>query len=344
VKILVTGGAGFIGSNFIRHLLGSREDASIVNFDKLTYAGNLENLADVESDPRYKFVRGDIADGRAVEAILEAERPDAIVNFAAESHVDRSILSAAEFIRTNLVGTQTLLDAAREAGVRRFLQVSTDEVYGSIPPDAAAADEDATLDPSSAYSASKAGADLLALATWRTHGAPEILITRSSNNYGPFQFPEKVIPLWITNAIEGESLPIYGDGLNERDWIHVDDNVRGIEQVLLRGEPGSVYNISVGSSIPNLELARAIMAEMKLEPSRLVHVEDRLGHDRRYFIDSTRLREQFGWAPMIEFAEGIRRTIRWYRENESWWRRVKSGEYRQYYEKQYGQRLRGADS
>ena len=344
MKILVTGGAGFIGSNFIRYLLGSDSDVSIVNFDKLTYAGNLENLADVESNPNYKFVRGDIADGQAVEAVLRAERPDAIVNFAAESHVDRSILSAAEFIRTNLVGTQTLLDAAREAGVPRYLQVSTDEVYGSIPKGAPPADESAMLEPSSAYSASKAGADLLALATWRTHGAPEILITRSSNNYGPYHFPEKVIPLWITNALEGGTLPIYGDGLNERDWIHVDDNVRGIELVLRRGEPGTVYNISVGQSIPNLELARAIMSELDVEASKLVHVADRLGHDRRYFIDGMRLRERFGWVPEIAFAEGIRRTIRWYRENENWWRRVKSGAYREYYEKQYGKRLREADS
>jgi len=343
MKILVTGGAGFIGSNYIRYVLGSDPDSSIVNFDALTYAGNLENLSDCEDNPNYKFVRGDIADGPFVEKTLLEEKPDVVINFAAESHVDRSILSAAEFIRTNVVGTQTLLDAARATGVPRYVQISTDEVYGSIPKERPAADEGAMLDPSSAYSASKTGADLLALAAWRTHHAPEILVTRSANNYGPYHFPEKVIPLWITNALEGEDLPLYGDGLNERDWIHVEDNVRGVDLVMRKGEPGTITNISTGDCIPNVKLAQTIMDEMGIDASRLVYVKDRPGHDRRYFIDGTKLREQFGWRPEIDFTEGIRRTIGWYRDNEQWWRRVKSGAYREYYETQYGKRLNGAD-
>jgi len=342
MKLLVTGGAGFIGSNFIRHVLATDPECGIVNLDKLTYAGNLENLADIEGNPNYSFVRADITDARGVADILNAERPDVIVNFAAESHVDRSILSAGEFIRTNAAGVQALLDAAREAKISRFVQISTDEVYGSIEPGHPGVTEEAPLMPSSPYAASKAAADLLALAAWRTHGAPEILITRSSNNYGPYQFPEKVIPLFITNALEGHECPIYGDGLHERDWLYVEDNVRAVDLVIRRGRPGEIYNIGYGHSIANMEIARMIFTATGADETLLVRVQDRPGHDRRYALDVQKLKREFGWEPTVDLEAGMRATVAFYRGNDDWWRRVKSGEYRGYYERQYGARLREA--
>lgn len=335
MKILVTGGAGFIGSNFIRLLI--RETShQVVNLDALTYAGNLENLAEVEGDPRYRFVRGDIRDRGLVRTLL-SEGIEAVVNFAAESHVDRSIESPAEFLETNVMGTASLLDAARGAGVRLFVQVSTDEVYGSLGPEGAFT-EDTPLAPNSPYSASKASADLLARAYAKTYGLA-VVITRSSNNYGPFQFPEKVIPLFITNALEDKPLPLYGDGLHRRDWIHVLDNCRGILQALEEGEPGRIYNIGGNAEMANIEMARMVLAELGKPESLIRHVEDRPGHDRRYALDSSRIETELGFERDWSFEQGIRETVKWYIENRDWWERIKSGEYREYYQRMYGRRL-----
>jgi dTDP-glucose 4,6-dehydratase len=329
VRIVVTGGAGFIGSNFVRHVLRAHGGDEVVNLDKLTYAGNLENLRDVEDDPRYSFVRGDICDPGVARSALAGA--DAVVNFAAETHVDRSISDPQDFIRTDVLGTHTLLEAVRELGVGRYLQVSTDEVYGSI--EEGSFTEDSDLDPSSPYSASKAGADLLVLASHRTYGTP-VLITRSSNNYGPCQYPEKIIPLFISNALEGEPLPVYGDGRNVRDWLYVEDNCAAIDLVLREGHPGNVYNVGGGNEVENLDLTRRILELLGKDPGLIRFVADRPGHDRRYSVDCAKLR-RLGWAPATAFDEGLAATVAWYRDNRAWWEPLKSGEWRAYYERQY---------
>ena len=329
MRIVVTGGAGFIGSNFVRHLLRAHDDVEVVNLDKLTYAGNLENLRDVEGDPRYSFVHGDICDAGVVRAALAGA--DAVVNFAAETHVDRSISDPQDFIRTDVLGTHTLLEAVRELGVGRYLQISTDEVYGSI--DEGSFTEDSDLDPSSPYSASKAGADLLVLAYHRTFGTP-VLITRSSNNYGAFQYPEKIIPLFISNALDDQPLPVYGDGRNVRDWLYVEDNCAAIDLVLREGEPGNVYNVGGGNEVENLDLTRRILELLGKDAGLIRYVTDRPGHDRRYSVDCAKLRA-LGWAPRTSFEDGLAATVAWYRDNRAWWEPIKSGEFRRYYEEQY---------
>lgn len=342
MRLLVTGGAGFIGSNFIRYILEAHPDAIVTNLDKLTYAGNLENLHELDRDPRYRFVRGDICD-RSVVADLVGEA-DAIVNFAAESHVDRSIDADYPFIHTNVVGTQTLLAAALDAGGRRFIQISTDEVYGQLPwrdPGRAAADDGerftelSPLSPRSPYAASKAAADHLALAYFHTHGM-ETVITRSCNNYGPYQFPEKLIPLMITNALEGRRLPVYGDGLHVRDWIHVRDHCRGIEAALLRGRPGEAYNFGASEERTNLRVVRTILRLLERGEELIEFVPDRPGHDRRYALDPSRAERELGWQAEITFRDGLAATVDWYRSHPEWCARAKSGEYQAYYERMYG--------
>ncbi|HXX14867.1 MAG TPA: dTDP-glucose 4,6-dehydratase [Candidatus Eremiobacteraceae bacterium] len=334
MKILVTGGAGFIGSNFIRYVLGMRKGYQVVNYDKLTYAGNLANIASVETDPNYLFVKGDICDPAAVATAIKG--CDAVLHFAAESHVDRSIYEPATAIHTNVTGTSTLLHVARAATVSRFVQVSTDEVYGDIP-SGAFADENSRIAPSSPYSASKAGADLLALSYVRTYGFPA-LITRSSNNYGPFQFPEKFIPVMVMNALDGRPVPIYGDGKQQRDWLHVDDNCRGILAVLERGRVGEVYNIGGLEIVENLALATRLLRLAGRPASLLSHVQDRPGHDRRYALSCDKIKRELGWQPQISLEEGLRQTIDWYRSNTTWVNQVRSGEYLAYYQKNYDHR------
>jgi dTDP-glucose 4,6-dehydratase len=333
MKLLVTGGAGFVGSNFVHLVLSSRPDWEIVNLDKLTYAANLENLKDIEDDPRYRFVKGDICDR---ETVAEGLRDcDAIVNFAAETHVDRSIMEPMAFLRTDVEGTFILLEAVRGGQVEKLLQVSTDEVYGSIPE--GAADEQAAIRPSSPYSASKAGADLLCLSYWNTYQTP-VVITRGANNIGPYQYPEKVLPLFITNALDDTPLPLYGDGLQVRDYTHVEDHCRGILLALEEGDPGEVYNIGAGNEMQNLDMARFLLAEIGKPESLLQHVKDRPGHDRRYAIDSAKLRS-LGWTPRYDATEALRATVRWYADNRGWWESTKSGEhYQQYYRRQYEER------
>lgn len=330
MKIVVTGGMGFIGSNFIRLVLRERPEWQIWNVDALTYAGNPENLADLvgrhEIRDRYRFLHADIADGKAMRAVLEGGEVDAVVNFAAESHVDRSIESSGPFVRTNLNGTQELLDAARAGGVQRFLQVSTDEVYGDLSPEDPPFTERTPLAPSSPYSASKAGADHLVHAYHRTHGM-DTVITRCSNNYGPYQFPEKLIPLMIVSAMEGRPLPVYGRGDNIRDWIHVTDHCTGVLAALERGRAGGVYNFGGASERRNLDVVREIVEEVGASESLIQFVPDRPGHDRRYAIDFSIAREELGWEPSLTFAEGLRDTVSWYRENRGWWARVREGAY-----------------
>ena len=335
MKILVTGGAGFIGSNFIRYFLGAHPESTVVNFDKLTYAGNLDNLSDLQSHAGYKFALGDICDADAVGEILE-QRVDAVVHFAAESHVDRSIADAREFIRTNVQGTCTLLEAARRAKISRFVHVSTDEVYGSLAR-GVAADERAALEPNSPYAASKAASDLLVRSFWQTYRFPA-LVTRSTNNYGPYQFPEKFLPLMITNAFEGKPLPVYGDGLNERDWIFVEDHCRGIDRVLAAGRAGEIYNIGYGQGLNNLTVVRRLLEILRKPEDMIKFVEDRPGHDRRYALDSAKIRSELGWKPAVTFEEGLLRTVEWYRLHPEWVRKTKSGEYRDYYRKFYENR------
>ncbi|MBS1829056.1 MAG: dTDP-glucose 4,6-dehydratase [Acidobacteria bacterium] len=336
MKLLVTGGAGFIGSAFVRLLLAERPDCHVVNLDKLTYAGNLENLAAVADSPRYRFVKGDIADGPFVMDLFAQQKPDAVVHFAAESHVDRSILSPDPVVRTNFYGTFCLLEAARVHGVARFHHVSTDEVYGSIeePHDA---DENYPLKPSSPYSASKAGSDLLALSYHTTYKLP-VTVTRASNNYGPYHFPEKLIPLMISNALEDKSLPIYGDGKQVRDWLYVDDHCRAVLAVLEKGRAGEVYNVGGSLALENVEVVRRILRATGKPDSLMITVTDRPGHDRRYALTSDKLERETGWAPLMPFDEGLSRTVRWYQENTGWVGRVKSGAYREYYEKNYAGR------
>lgn len=335
MKLLLTGGAGFIGSNLIHYLLRKHPDWYIVNLDKLTYAGNLENLKTVEDNPRYRFVRGDIADRELVDRLFKEEKFDAVANLAAESHVDRSILDPSPFIETNIKGTQVLLEAARQHGVRIFLQVSTDEVYGSLEPGDPPFTEDSPLKPNSPYSASKAAADLLCRAYFRTYGVP-VVITRCSNNYGPYQFPEKFMPVCITNALEGKPIPIYGDGLNVRDWIHVEDHCRALDLVLQKGRPGEVYNIGADNEHTNLEIVKIILKLMGQPESLITFVQDRPGHDRRYAIDASKIRQELNWTPAREFISSLKELIHWYTTNTTWWERVKSGEYREYAEKWYG--------
>ena len=337
MRLLVTGGAGFIGSNFVHYILKKYPGYRIVSLDKLTYAGNLENLADLKSDSRHEFIHGDICDPDCVRAIFSAG-VDAAVNFAAESHVDRSILDSSEFVRTNIEGTRNLLDISRGNKIDRFIQVSTDEVYGSLG-DSGAFTENSPIAPNSPYSASKASADLLVRSYCHTHGFPAI-ITRCSNNYGPFQFPEKLIPLLISNAIADIPLPIYGDGMNMRDWIYVEDHCSAIDAVLHHGRTGEVYNAGGHAELPNIEVARRILAELGKSESLLTYVQDRPGHDRRYAIDSTKLETELGWEPRVAFDDGLPETIAWYRRNASWVEHVRSGAYQKYYEDMYGRRGR----
>lgn len=335
MKLLVTGGAGFIGSAFVRLVIGNTGH-EIVMLDKLTYAGNLENVAGVASNARYTFVKGDIADSGLVTNLLADHKPDAVVHFAAESHVDRSILSPAPVFRTNLEGSFTLLEAARLAKIPRFVHVSTDEVYGSLD-EPHEADESYPLKPSSPYSASKAGSDLLALSYHTTYKLP-VVVTRASNNYGPFQFPEKLIPLMISNALEDKSLPIYGDGMQVRDWLYVDDHCRAILAVLEKGREGEVYNIGGSRSLPNLAVVREILRITGKPESLMVRVTDRPGHDRRYALSSAKLERETGWSPQMPFEQGLEATVDWYRSNSDWVARVKSGAYRDYYERNYAGR------
>src|SRR5438309_5209513 len=334
MKLLVTGGAGFIGSNFIRHVLAARKDYALVNYGKLTYAGNLANLGEVAKDPNYTFIRGDICDAAAVEAAMRG--CDAVIHFAAESHVDRSIYEPAPVIDTNIKGTFTLLEVARALRLERFLHISTDEVYGDLPP-GAFADESSPLKPSSPYSASKAGADLLVLSYVRTYGLPAV-ITRSSNNYGPYQFPEKFLPLMITSALEHKPLPIYGDGKQQRDWLHVEDNCRGILSVLEKGKIGEVYNIGGLDLEENLTLVRRILKLTGKSESLVSYVQDRPGHDRRYALNCKKIEAELGWRPAISLEDGLRRTIDWYKNHEQWLAGVRSRDYLSYYEKYYENR------
>jgi dTDP-glucose 4,6-dehydratase len=331
MKILVTGGAGFIGSNFIRHVLAERPDAAIVNYDKLTYAGNLANLRSVDQNPHYAFVRGDICDTSAVEHAMAG--CDAVVHFAAESHVDRSIYEPAAAIETNVKGTFVLLQVARKLGVSRFVHISTDEVYGDLAA-GVFANEESPLQPSSPYSASKAGSDLLVRSYVRTYNFPA-LITRSSNNYGPYQFPEKFLPLLITNLLDDKPLPIYGDGKQQRDWLHVEDNCRGILAVLERGQVGEAYNIGGLDVVENIEMARRLLRAMGKPETLLTYVKDRPGHDRRYALDCTKIEKHLGWKPSVALEDGLRQTIDWYRSNSGWTAEIRAGEYQSYYEKYY---------
>jgi len=336
VKLLVTGGAGFIGSNFILYMVNRYPHYEIINVDLLTYAGNLANLRSVENHTHYRFVKADIADRAAMEPLF-AEGLDAVVNFAAESHVDRSILQPDLFVRTNVLGTQTLLDLARRFRVGKFVQISTDEVYGALG-DTGYFTEETPLKPNSPYSASKAGADLLVRAYHETYGL-NVNITRCSNNYGPYQFPEKLIPLMIRNALSDQPLPIYGDGLHVRDWLHVEDHCRAVDLVLHRGAPGEVYNIGGHNERTNLEVVKTILAELGKPETLIRFVQDRPGHDRRYAIDATKIRRELGWEPKYDYETGIRETIRWYLANRDWLNQVVSGEYLRYYERQYRDRL-----
>jgi dTDP-glucose 4,6-dehydratase len=335
-RILITGGCGFIGSNFVRMVLAERPDWQVVNLDKLTYAGRLENLEDVARDPRYRFVRGDICDA---DAVREAMTGCALaVNFAAETHVDRSLLGAAHFIDTDIKGVLVLLEEARRVGLRRFVQISTDEVYGSIA--RGSFTEESVLNPRNPYAASKAGGDRLAYAYWATYGVP-VMITRASNNYGPFQYPEKLVPLFVTNALRDLQLPLYGDGRNVRDWLHVADHCRAILHVLEHGADGEVYNIAGGNERENIAITREVLRLLGKPESLIRPVADRVGHDRRYSLDAGKLR-RLGWEPQVSFESGLAETVRWYVEHEAWWRPIKDhdGEFRRYYEEQYGGRLK----
>ena len=332
-NVLITGGAGFIGSNFVRYFLATHEDVRVVNFDKLTYAGNLESLEDVVTNPRYTFIKGDICDRTEVETAFTKFDIDTVIHFAAESHVDRSILGSAVFVQTNVVGTHTLLDVAKDRGVDRFIHVSTDEVYGSLG-DTGKFTETTSLHPNSPYAASKASSDLLALSYQHTHGLP-VIVTRCSNNYGPYQFPEKLIPLMIVNAFVDKPLPVYGDGLNVRDWLYVEDHCSAIDMVLAKGKVGEVYNIGGNNEWKNIDIVKLILQRLGKPQSLINFVKDRPGHDRRYAMDATKMKNELGWQPSHTFENGIKETIEWYRQKESWWKRVMTGEYLEYYKTQY---------
>ncbi len=340
MKIFITGGAGFIGSNFIRHILANRKKYSVVNFDKLTYAGNLANLVSIADDPRYRFIKGDICNTAAVETAMEG--CDSVVHFAAESHVDRSIYEPSAAIDTNVVGTFVVLQVARKLRIKRFVHISTDEVYGDILP-GTFADEDSLLQPSSPYSASKASSDLLVRSYVRTYDFPA-LITRSSNNYGPYQFPEKFLPLMITNALDGKPLPIYGDGKQQRDWLHVEDNCRGVLAVLEGGRIGQVYNIGGLDIVENLILAQRLLGLLGRPETLLSYVKDRPGHDRRYALSCDKMERDLGWKPSIALGEGLSQTVEWYKANSDWVARIRAGEYHSYYEKYYENRDSSLDA
>jgi dTDP-glucose 4,6-dehydratase len=331
MKLLITGGLGFIGSNFIRYILNKYSNYRVVNLDKMTYAGNPENLQDVEDDSRYRFIKGDICDEKLVNSLVSKEKPDAIINFAAETHVDRSILEPDAFIKTDILGVYTLLETVKKYKIKKFLQISTDEVYGSI--EKGKFTEKSQIRPNSPYSASKAGADLLVLAYFKTYNLP-VLITRSSNNYGPYAYPEKMIPLFVTNLLEGKKVPLYGDGLNIRDWLYVLDNCEAIDLILNKGEIGEIYNIGADNEKTNKEITEIILKELDKDKTWIEHVKDRPGHDRRYALDSLKIKK-LGWRPEYDFKKAIKETINWYRNNQDWWKKIKSGEYLEYYKKQY---------
>ena len=339
MKIIVTGGAGFIGGNFIHHMVNKYPEYQIVNLDLLTYAGNLETLKPVENKPNYKFVKGDIADRKFVFDLFEKEKPDIVVNFAAESHVDRSVVDPESFVRTNVMGTTTLLDACRTYGIKRYHQVSTDEVYGDLPLDRPDLffTEETPIHTSSPYSSSKAGADLLVLAYHRTYGLP-VTISRCSNNYGPYHFPEKLIPLMIANALNDKPLPVYGTGENVRDWLYVEDHCRAIDLIIHKGRVGEVYNVGGHNEMKNIDIVKIICKELGKPESLITFVGDRKGHDMRYAIDPTKIHNELGWLPETKFEDGIKKTIKWYLENKEWWETIISGEYQNYYEKMYAHR------
>lgn len=332
-NLLVTGGAGFIGSNFINYVLKSKNNLFIVNLDKLTYAGNLENLKSSEKNKNYVFVKGDICNHELVRYIFEKYKIDTVVNFAAESHVDRSILSSEVFYRTNVIGTNVLLEYSKAFGVEKFVQVSTDEVYGSLGREGLFT-EKTPLSPNSPYSSSKAAADLMALSFYHTYNVP-VVITRCSNNYGPFQFPEKLIPLMIINALHDKKLPVYGDGLNVRDWIYVEDHCRAIEAVMLNGKLGEVYNVGTNNEKENIRIVKLILEKLNKPESLIEYVKDRLGHDRRYAIDSNKIQVQLGWKPVYKFEDSLANTIQWYLNNKKWWQSILNGDYMEYYKLQY---------
>ncbi len=337
MHILVTGGAGFIGSNFIRYILKTDPDAQVVNFDRLTYAGNLENLRTLEKEPRYRFVKGDIAEQADLEPVLSDTHFDAIVHFAAESHVDRSLhMGVEDFIRTNILGTQRLLDLSRQYKVPRFVNVSTDEVYGSLGSQGRFT-ENSPIQPNNPYAATKAAADFLVRAAVNSHKLNAVT-TRCSNNYGPYQFPEKLIPLMIANALEDKPLPVYGDGKQVRDWIYVADHCRGVDVVMRFGQTGAVYNLGGMYDVPNLEVVRQILDLLGKPADLIQHVPDRPGHDRRYAMDTTKIQEELGWEPQYDFRDGLKRTVEWYLANREWWERIRSGAYREYYDKIYRRR------
>jgi len=334
MKLLITGGAGFIGANFIHYILKKYPNYNVVNLDNLTYAGNLENLKGVENNSNYKFIKGDICDAELVDGLVKG--CDVIVSFAAESHVDRSILDPGAFVKTNVLGTITLLNAARNNGNKRFHHISTDEVFGSLELDEDRKfTEDSPYDPHSPYSASKAASDHFVRAYNHTFGLP-ITITNCSNNFGPYQFPEKLIPLFVTNLIEGKKVPLYGDGLNIRDWLYVEDHCEAIDMVLHQGKIGETYCVGGDAEKSNIEITRLILKEMGFGDEMIEYVKDRPGHDRRYAIDASKIRHELGWKPRHNFEEALKETIRWYKDNRGWWQRVKSGEYQKYYNKQYG--------
>jgi dTDP-glucose 4,6-dehydratase len=333
MKIIVTGGAGFIGSNFIHYILKKYNDYEIINLDTLTYAGNLENLKDIENDSRYKFVKGDICDKELVDKLVKD--CDTIVHFAAESHVDRSIMNPESFIKTNIMGTHNLLEAAKNNGNKRFHHISTDEVFGHLKPNDPPFNESTPMSPRSPYSASKAASDHLVNAYFNTYGLP-ITISNCSNNYGPFQFPEKLFPLFITNLIEDKKVPVYGDGMNVRDWLYVEDHCEAIDSILNKGKIGETYCVGGSAEKPNIEITKKIIELMGKDESSIEYVKDRPGHDQRYAIDFSKIKNELGWEPKVSFEEGVKKTIEWYRNNESWWKNIKSGDYQKYYEKQYG--------
>jgi dTDP-glucose 4,6-dehydratase len=336
-NILVTGGSGFIGSNFINYILSGREDVRVINIDKLTYAGNPENLKIQEKNKNYTFIKGDICNSELIEYLFRKYEINYVINFAAETHVDRSILGSEVFFRTNVLGTNVLLEASKRHQIEKFVQISTDEVYGSLG-EKGLFTENSPILPNSPYSSSKASADLMALSFYHTYGVP-VVITRCSNNYGPNQFPEKLIPLIIINSLNNKKLPVYGDGLNVRDWIFVLDHNRGVEAVLEKGKPGQVYNIGAGREMKNIEIIKLILSILGKPENLIEFVADRPGHDRRYAIDSSRIQQELGWKPVYNFNEAIQKTVEWYLENRTWWAHILSGEYQKYYLLQYGETL-----